>query len=171
MLRHRDRVYGFACQMLRDPDEAADVTQEVFIRLWNARESIDGKRIEAWLMYVTRNACIDVLRHRKTVRGVISHDLDAVDAAVAPDHQPDTVLEGEDFQRRLEQALNELSEPHRSIVVLRELHDMSYAEICAVLDLPMNTVKVYLHRARRSLRHRLAEAVDDVRTIQASVGG
>ncbi|HEX7070877.1 MAG TPA: sigma-70 family RNA polymerase sigma factor [Rhodothermales bacterium] len=157
--RYRHRVYGYAYHMLGDADEAADVTQDVFMRLWSSRDTIDESRLLGWLLHVTRNACIDALRHRRTVRNVIQTDERPIEELAAADERPDADLEVADLQRQLNDALARLSEPHRSIVILREIQEMSYLEICAALNLPMSTVKVYLHRGRRMLRESVAQTV------------
>ena len=159
VLRHRHRVYGYAYYMLGDADEAADVTQDVFLKLWSSRKQMEEKRVLPWLLFVTKNACIDQLRHRRTVRGVMTRDEVALDLAETHETLPDASLEAMDLKEQLERALQELSEPHRSIVILREIQDMSYVEIGAALNLPLTTVKVYLHRGRKMLREKVSGLV------------
>ena len=162
VLRYRQRVYGYAYHMLGDADEAADVTQDVFLKLWSSRDKMEEKRVLAWLLFVTRNACIDQLRHRRTVRAVVDRNEHALDVAMATDERPDAALEGSDLRSRLQEALHELSEPYRSIVILREIQDLSYAEISGALNLPLTTVKVYLHRGRKMLRERVSGLVSSM---------
>lgn len=157
--RYQDRVYGFACYMLKSPADAEDVTQDVLIRLWKGRDGVDADRVLAWLMRVTRNACIDVLRHRKTVRAVTDGEAEP-DEVPHASPSPEAVLEQADDRDVVAAALDRLSEPYRSIVVLRELQGMKYEEISGAMDMPLNTVKVYLHRGRKQLRDVLEEAID-----------
>ena len=161
VMRYRHRVYGYACHMLGSEDDAADVAQEVFIRLWKKRSTVDEARILPWLLSVTRNLCIDALRHRQTVHQLISRNEHELESATSGAPAPDDVLETAELSRQLQEALESLSEPHRSIVILREIQGLSYADICAALDLPMTTVKVYLHRGRRMLRSGVAAAMTD----------
>ena len=156
---HQDRVFSFAVYLLGDRTEAADVTQEVLIRLWRHREALDEDRLLAWLLRVTRNACIDALRRRTARRNVEAPAADGFDRAAARAPMPDAEAEAADFQRHLEQALHRLPEPHRSIVFLREVQELRYDEISGTLDLPLNTVKVYLHRGRKMLRTHLADVL------------
>jgi RNA polymerase sigma-70 factor (ECF subfamily) len=72
--RHRDRIFTFACYCLGNREEAEDVTQEVLIRLWKNLDSLEEPRIVPWLIHVTRNACIDTLRRRRTYRALVSED-------------------------------------------------------------------------------------------------
>jgi RNA polymerase sigma-70 factor (ECF subfamily) len=153
-------VYGFAYHYLNSSESAADVTQDVFVRLWNNRDSIDEYRLIAWLLRVTRNACIDAIRREKAYAKRVETSteilMDKADREPLPDAQAGSAI----FQEHLRKALETLGEPHRSIVVLREIQEYKYEEISDVLDLPLNTVKVYLHRARKSLRKELNERMD-----------
>lgn len=159
--RNRDRIFTFACYCLGDRDEAEDVTQEVLLRLWNNWQRIEVERVGPWLIHVTRNACIDVLRKRRTYRALVTADSEgeAMSRAVSYELDPGEVAEASDFQKHLERALEEIAEPYRSIVILREIQDLKYEEISEALDMPLNTVKVYLHRGRRKLREQLKDYV------------
>jgi RNA polymerase sigma-70 factor (ECF subfamily) len=157
--RHRDRIYTFACYWLGDRDEAEDVTQEVFVRLWKHWDSLEEPRRLPWLLHVTRNACIDALRRRKTYRALVASDPEGetMTRVASPGPGPGAAVETAEFGERLQRALGDLAEPYRSIVILREVQDYRYEEIAATLRMPLNTVKVYLHRGRRKLRDRLRE--------------
>ena len=155
--RHRDRISTFACYYLGNREDAEDVTQEVLLRLWDHWRSIKPEGLPAWITRVTRNACLDALRRRHSYRTVVSAYPDEQILATAADTAPDPAdqLEASDFQRQLEDALQHLPEAHRAVVVLREIQGMKYEEIGDSLDLPLNTVKVYLHRGRQQLRQQL----------------
>lgn len=144
--------------MLRSRDDARDVTQEVLIRFWRRLDEIEEATALAWLMRVTRNACIDVLRQRKRMRDLVSTDAE-VDGLPHDDLPSDHLQQLED-REAIEAAIAALGEPYRSIIILRELQHLKYEEICGALDLPLNTVKVYLHRARKMLRRQLTEVLD-----------
>jgi RNA polymerase sigma-70 factor (ECF subfamily) len=157
--RYRNRIFTFARYCLGDQDDAQDVTQEVLVRLWKNWDSIEPERVEPWIIHVTRNACIDVMRRRSSYRKVVAPDPEgeAMSLASTPAPDPSALTETMDFHAHVERALSTLREPYRSIVVLREIQDYRYEEISAALDMPLNTVKVYLHRARRKLRKELRE--------------
>jgi len=152
---HRDRVFGFAIHFLGNRAEAEDVTQDVFVRLWKNRRSVDPEMIQPWLLRVARNACVDVYRRLRLHRSLISDADGIAESVVAGTPGPDQWTDQQLFDERLTAALEELSEPQKSIVILRELQGFKYEEICEALELPMPTVKVYLHRARRVLRQQL----------------
>ena len=155
--RYRHRVYGFAYHYLVDEDAAADVTQDVFLRMWQNRTKIDDERVLGWLLRVTRNACVDAVRKRNAYRRRIETNSDTIDAQADRAPLPDQQTSASLFNDRLNAALNKLDEPYKSIIILREIQEYKYGEISETLDLPLNTIKVYLHRARKKLRKELSE--------------
>lgn len=160
--QHKDRVYTFAYYFLGNAADAEDVTQDVLIRLWEHHTALDAERLTGWLMRVTRNACIDAYRRRQTYQAAVRVDTEGVayQQAATLMASPDAAVEANEFQRHLQAALSELQEPHRSIVILREVQDLKYEQISELLGLPLNTVKVYLHRGRCALRKALRTRID-----------
>ena len=158
--RYQDRVYGFAYYFLNNREAAEDVTQDVLLCFWENRGEVDPERVQAWLMQVTRNTCIDRLRRRKTQRKVMDVSTDALRRAASRRSSPAEDAEAADFRRHLQTALSQIDEPYRSVVILREVQNLKYKEISEALDMPLNTVKVYVHRGRKKLRHHLAEVLN-----------
>ncbi len=155
---HQHRVYGFATYYLGNPSEAEDVTQEVLLRLWRSLEQVDPATAGAWLMRVTRNACLDSLRSRRSRGKLFVDGLDGpAVVATSREDDPEQALRRRDLEQALLRALANEAEPYRTIALLREVQEMSYQEIAEVTALPLNTVKTYLHRVRRRLRGALAE--------------
>ena len=129
--------------------DAADAAQDALVRVWQKGASIPEDRRRAWCARVSRNAALDLLR-RRAVRPAPSY---GEPVEPADDHaRADRHTESREIGATIDAALDGLGEPYRSIVVLREVEGMAYAEIADALDLPLNTLKVYLHRARRQLR-------------------
>jgi RNA polymerase sigma-70 factor (family 1) len=161
--QYRHRIYTFACYYLGDREAAEDVTQEVLLRLWKHHQQIESARLTAWVIRVTRNACYDAIRKRRSYRALVTSENDGteVESTAADDPDPQAVVEAADFEEHLKRALANVSEPYRTIVVLREIQDMKYEQIASALDMPLNTVKAYLHRGRRLLRDQLREVVGD----------
>ncbi len=157
--RYQQRVYGFAYHYLGSREEAEDVTQEVFIRFWNNRADIDEAQPLGWLLRVTRNAAVDAIRRRNTYRRNVSTNSEMLDYAEGHTASPARDAEDADFRKHLEVALDQMEEPYRSIVILREIQDLKYQEISETLELPLTTVKVYLHRGRKMLRQQLHEVL------------
>jgi RNA polymerase sigma-70 factor (ECF subfamily) len=158
--QYQDRIYGFACYFLKDDTVAKDITQDVFIKFWEHYDDIDHDRAMGWLLKVTRNACIDHIRKRKTRRKSVTVDSENLDRAESQGPSPLAKAEASDFDDHLNEALDHVDEPYRSVVVLREIQDLKYKEIAEALDMPINTVKVYIHRGRKKLRKQLAEVLD-----------
>ena len=159
MHQHQDRVFSYAMHMLSDRAAAADVTQDVFVKLWERWVDMDPDRTSSWLLRVTRNACIDVIRKRKVRNVQPESDAFSLDHIPTDSQGPDRDAAASLFRERLAAALETLGEPHKSIVILREVQEYKYEEIGEILDLPLNTVKVYLHRARKALRKELTETM------------
>jgi RNA polymerase sigma factor (sigma-70 family) len=158
--RYQRRVYSFARYLLSSREEAEDVTQEVLLRLWRHRDGVDEERLPAWLLRVTRNACYDLLRKRRSAAAAgLSPTLDDVAAEAVASAEPDPRARAEaaDFRRRLLAALADLGEPYKSVIILREVQGLPHREIGEALGIPEVTVRVHLHRGRRKLRERLKE--------------
>lgn len=156
---YQDRVYRLARYSVGNREEAEDVTQEVLVRLWQHLDRVEPAGVWPWLVRVTRNAAIDALRRRGSYRAVVVEDPDDTTALRQPSRAPSPYLQAEaaDFRRQLQEALREVAEPYRSVVILREIEQLQYEEIAAAMAMPLNTVKVYLHRGRRMLRAKLRE--------------
>ncbi|MFA6110084.1 MAG: RNA polymerase sigma factor [Candidatus Latescibacterota bacterium] len=156
---HQDRVFTYARYLLGSAEDAEDVTQEVLVRLWDRGRGIAPEGLPAWLTRVTRNACLDLLRQRHWRP---AHETD-VDAELVEDPAPGPAAQTEaaEMHRQLQAGLQRLPEVQRSIVVLREIEGLAYEEIARALELPLNTVKVYLHRGRAQLRQELQRMRED----------
>ena len=160
--RYQRRVYSFARYLLSSREEAEDVTQEVLLRLWRHRQGVDEERLGSWLLRVTRNACYDLLRKRRSeaAAGVVrTFDDEAAREVASGEPGPQDQAEASDFRRRLLEALADLGEPYKSVVILREVQGLPHREIGEALGIPEATVRVHLHRGRRKLRERLKEGV------------
>lgn len=150
--RFRDRLYYHALYIVKSPDEAYDIVQEVFIRAIREPRFFDEDfRIRAWLFRVTSNLCFNQVRDRNR-RGAILDAAPREDSAAAD--QMAQVFAGEQRTEVLA-AMDKLSEEHKDILVLRYYDDLSYAEIADVLDIKLGTVMSRLSRART----RLAEVI------------
>jgi len=160
--KHARRVFSLAVYLLGDREEAEDVTQEVLIQLWRKGHEVDPERIGSWLTRVTRNAAIDTIRRRKPgVRALMDEGDGWIDV---PDGSPgpESLVQSSQLGSRLLAALRAMSEPHRSVVILREIQGLSYREIGEALEMPLSSVRVTLYRGRRRLREELREVQHDV---------
>lgn len=148
--QHRQRIYSFAHYSLRAREDAEDVTQEVFIKLWQNWQKIDHSKLGGWLMRVTRNAVVDHVRKRRSQQENLDQYEDVEDQVGAVNEE--LKLDQDLFRQQLQLAIKSLEDPFRSIVIMRDIQDMSYEEIQRSLDMSPSQVKVYLHRGRRKLR-------------------
>jgi RNA polymerase sigma-70 factor (ECF subfamily) len=161
---HGGRIFTLALYLLGRREDAEDVTQEVLVRLWHHRDRIDSARTGAWVARVTRNLAIDYSRQRRLRAAVLveSADVEAMSVAVSRDATPDRAVIAGELRRTLEAAIAGLDEPYRSILVMREIQGLAYQEIAEALSMPLGTVKVYLHRARRRVRDAVRSEGHDV---------
>lgn len=165
---HKDRVYNITFRMLGNRAEAEDVAQEVFISVF---KTIDHFREEAkfstWLYRVAVNHCKNRIKYLARRHDRDRDELDetsqqangAVSGAPVRAAQPDRALEGAQMERLLQEAIGNLDDDHRIVVVLRDIEDLSIEEICDITGLPDGTVKSRLHRARLALRKKLQRHV------------
>ncbi|MEM7052580.1 MAG: sigma-70 family RNA polymerase sigma factor [Acidobacteriota bacterium] len=160
---YRRRVFSLAFYTLASREEAEEVTQDVLVRFWRRGREIEPQGRLPWILRVTRNACIDLLRHRRVGGEKVPLETEEGGERLrAPQADPEAVTRNKGLRRELRTALAELDEPYRSAVILREVQGLSYQEISAALGQPLNTVKVHIHRGRRRLRERLREVYADV---------
>jgi RNA polymerase sigma-70 factor, ECF subfamily len=154
-------VYALSRRMLADPDEAADATQEVFVRVMRSVIGFRGdSAFGTWLHRVTVNVCLTALRKRSKARAVgmvaggtpfaLPGDDDAM--LVASDASPSEAAETADLLARSEAALARLPEDARAVVVLRDIEGLSTKEVADLLGVTETVVKVRLHRAHARLR-------------------
>ena len=148
--QHRHRVLSFAHYSLRVREDAEDVTQEVFIKLWQHWQKIDHEKLGAWLMRVAHNCVIDHVRKQRPQQTNLDHYADVEDQV--GEESDAAQLDQHHFKNQLQSAIKSLEDPFRSIVIMRDIQGMSYEEIQGSLELSASQVKVYLHRARRKLR-------------------
>jgi RNA polymerase sigma-70 factor, ECF subfamily len=160
-----DRVFSLVLRMVGNRAEAEDIGQEVFVTVFKSIETFRGEsRLSTWLLRIAANHAknrIKYLARRATdgggLQGVPEAALADMGRAPAQSHvdAPDALLEAAQRGSALERAIATLDEEHRLLVVLRDVEELSYDEICEVTGLPEGTVKSRLHRARLALKERL----------------
>lgn len=157
--RYQDAVYGMAKRMLPDGDEAEDLAQRTFIRVWKAAESYEPEaKFTTWLFTIVKNLVFNEVRRRKR-KPTASLDEQEEEGWSPPDEQtmsPDEVLRHKELECAVEKALSALPEKARMAVQLRRSQNMNYEEIGVVLDMSVPAVKSLLFRARQSLRESLS---------------
>ncbi len=146
------RGFAYAWSVLRNREDALDAVQSALLAVWKHRGRLHaGPQRRAWFYRVLRNKCIDIIRRRQS-RPTVQLDPDIPQAA--GDGPSERASRAEQC-RRLREALASLPADLREILILRDYHDLSYAEIARVLEIPAGTVMSRLHRARLALRERV----------------
>jgi RNA polymerase sigma-70 factor (ECF subfamily) len=138
---YQGRVFRMALVILRDSGRAEEVTQDIFLKLWRALPAYDGRAaVSTWLYAIARNTCLSAVRSERYRRTSARDDITEPGAS-----------SGTPLKLSVEQCVERLPELQRQVISLFYLEDRSVSEVAATLDLPQNTVKSHLHRARRAL--------------------
>ena len=155
------RVYGLAWHYLNSVEDARDVTQEAFVRVYRQLDAFEGGRFLAWLLRITRNLCIDQLRRRKArppAEDLRAGEDDAVTPAdTAPNPEQAWLTDGR--KRTVYAALARLSGTSREMILLKEIQGLRLEEIARLLGVPLGTVKSRSSRARVELARQVV-AID-----------
>jgi len=150
----RDKLYRYAFRFVKDGEVAEDVVQDVMYKLWQKREEAEEiENLEAWLMVLTRNRSLDLLRKVKDNHVSMDEAYTVSDQAPVPDK----ILETADLMTLLQQCLNQLPEKQRSIFHLREIEQMTYEEISQMTGFNLDDVKVSLFRARKHIQRMVSK--------------
>jgi RNA polymerase sigma-70 factor (ECF subfamily) len=154
---HWKRVFNIAYKFVAQYDEAEDLTQEIFVKLFSALPTYDRRaQFDTWLTRVSRNLCIDHYRRRRREEEKVTDDIDPdsipIDKLLS---RPDAALEQRAEVAMVRQALAKLPPTYREAVALRDIHELSYEEIALRLQLPDGTVKSRINRGRRELARHL----------------
>jgi RNA polymerase sigma-70 factor (ECF subfamily) len=157
--RFRRKVFHIAYKFTGKHDDAEDLTQEIFLRVFRSLEKFNRDAdFSTWLSSVARNHCIDHYRASKREREVLVEDLVAFDLAPASSGNPHRALEERDRRSFVRRGLEMLPEKLREAVVLRDLQGLSYQEMADRLHLPEGTVKSRINRGREELARLLLRA-------------
>lgn len=157
VLPTKDKLYRFAYKMLGDSEEAQDIVQEVFVKVWNKRDEMDKlENMEAWCMRVTRNMSLDKLKSKKRK---LTDSLDqTMEVSMGDKVTPYRSTEMNDMMQNIGRYIASLPEKQKQVIQLRDVEGYSYKEIGDILEIDINQVKVNLFRARKSVRDNLLNA-------------
>jgi RNA polymerase sigma-70 factor (ECF subfamily) len=151
------KVFNVAYKFVGKHDEAEDLTQDIFLKIFRALNTFDRRaNFQTWIISISRNLCIDHYRSVRKERQTIARDIDSSDLQPATaERGPYQMAEHQDLRAQLRQALETLPVTLRTAVVLRDLQELSYQEIADRLGLPEGTVKSRINRGRIELAHQL----------------
>ncbi len=162
---YQARVFGFVRRMVRNEDEAMDVTQEVFIKAFKHMERFDGRSsLRTWLFRIAHNLCID--RARKHDRGLTETSLEPSGSDDEPMEfadarwDPERIALSQELAGVVDHAVATMSEKLRTVLLLHDKEDMGYDEIARTVDVPVGTVKSRLFLARAHLQQHLCQYLE-----------
>ena len=161
--KYRNLVYHVMMKMVRNPQEAEDLSQEAFIKAFRALGSFNEEfAFSTWLMKIATNNCIDFLRKKKLKTYSIDEPIQYKDERVkieVPDHEPtpEKLLLREERNKMLDDAIQSLPPRYRHVIVLRHKEEKSYEDISEILKLPLGTVKARIFRAREMLNKKIKD--------------
>lgn len=142
------QVYSFAQNMIGNPDDAADLTQDVMIKLWNNRRELQQvNHPKAWALKITRNLCLDWLKKQRP-----ACDEDQVIRNGGYDTDLLRKIESRDVAEAVRQIIDTLPDNQREVMILRELEELEFEEIAQITGLGLNNIRVILSRGRAKVK-------------------
>jgi RNA polymerase sigma-70 factor (ECF subfamily) len=163
--RYQRPVFSLVYRMLRDREQAEDLAQETFVRVFNNIGRYDPKyKFSSWIFKIATNLTIDHIRKKEVATvsidgsryAVTSDEIEASTITVASDDEnPEELLEAKELGESIEGAIGALRPEYRTAILLRHVEGREYQEIADIMSLPLGTVKTFIHRARHELRAKL----------------
>lgn len=163
--RYQRPVFSLIYRMLRDREQAEDLAQETFVRVFNHIDRYDPKyKFSSWIFKIATNLTIDHIRKKEVATvsidgsryAVTSDEIEASTITVASDDEnPEELLEAKELGESIEEAIGGLRAEYRTAILLRHVEGREYQEIADIMGLPLGTVKTFIHRARNELRGKL----------------
>jgi RNA polymerase sigma-70 factor (ECF subfamily) len=162
------KVFNVAYKFVGRQDEAEDLTQDIFLKLFKSLKTFDRRaNFSTWLISVSRNLCIDHYRSMRREHDVVTHDVDVVTLArPSVIDSPQAALEQRDRVALLRAALDKLAPSLRTAVMLRDIQELSYQEIAEKLGVPEGTVKSRINRGRTELSRQIARLREQQETVR-----
>lgn len=156
---YEKKVFNIALRMMGNYDDAKDMAQESLIKVYKSISSFkEQSSLSTWIYRITTNVCLDELRKRKSRKVVYIDenikfdDGEAKKEIVSDEITPEEKVERDEIKRMLNSAISELSDEHKTVIVLRDIQGFSYEEISNITKCPQGTVKSRINRARQALK-------------------
>ena len=156
---YQKKVFNIAFRMIGNLEDASDVSQEVFVKVYKSMKDFRGQSsFSTWIYRITVNVCMDELRKAKNKKVIyIDEDIRTDDGEMKREIEddapgPESIIEGLELKQVVSDAINALLPDHRVVLVLRDIQDFSYEEISRILNIPQGTVKSRINRARLILK-------------------
>lgn len=160
--RHRDKIYGRAFSMMRNEDEALDLSQEAWVKAWQRLKQFQGdSSFATWVTRIVINLCLDLLRKQKRQRAesieMMQEEYGGVERYMAPvTVNPTEGLERSELRQKIDQSMAQLSVAHRTVLILHEYEGLEYKEIAKHMNCSIGTVMSRLFYARRRMASLMA---------------
>ncbi|CAN5651684.1 MAG: sigma-70 family RNA polymerase sigma factor [Gemmatimonadota bacterium] len=164
--RYQRPVFSLIYRMVRDREQAEDLSQETFVKVFNHLDKYDPKyKFSSWIFKISSNLSIDALRKKELAtvsldgsrHAVTEEQIESSRITVeSRTENPEEYLEAKELGEEIEQAIGTLRAEYRTAILLRHVEGRPYEEIAEVMGVPLGTVKTYIHRARNELRGSLA---------------
>lgn len=157
LFRHRDKIYARAMMMMRNEEEAMDLSQEAWVKSWQRLHQFQGdSSFATWMTRIVINLCLDQIRRQKKMRAEsieqIEEEAGGVERQMPVEHvNPIEGLEKEELRKRIDEAMAKLTDAHRTVLVLHEFQGMEYKEIARKVGISIGTVMSRLFYARRRM--------------------
>jgi RNA polymerase sigma-70 factor, ECF subfamily len=158
MRKYQNSVYNLCRKMVRNPEEARDLSQEAFVKTFATLERYNPVyAFSSWLYKITANLCIDHIRKQRMKLLSLDEPVTSDEGTIGreiqdPGQRPDEVSERSEMRAAIQAAIDRLPEHYREILMLRHQQQLSYEEIARELSIPLGTVKARIHRAREGLK-------------------
>lgn len=155
--RYQKQIYSLAYRLTNNAEDAQDLTQEVFIKLYQVLDKFDGKRnFFSWMYKVATNVCYTALRRKPQQSVPLEKVIEFAPIIPQSDSQPEDYTERKEIQRLIQEAVAQLPENYRVPIVLRYVEEMSYQQIAEAMGLPLTTIETRLYRGKSLLQRRLS---------------
>ncbi len=158
---HRQAIFHIAFKIIRNSEEARDLVQETFIKAFSSLKTYDPSyRFSTWLYKIAANCSIDSIRKRKINAMSLDKPISTKDGEVRMEvadfsYHPEHDLDSKRKRVSIEEAINELPDKYREVIIMRHKEDKPYEEIAGILHVPVGTVKARIFRARELLKKKL----------------
>jgi len=158
--KHQRLVFNMVLRMLRDYEEASEITQEAFFAAWQGLPSFRGEaRFATWLYRIAYNCALKQLERRKRERSLqAAMEAEHILEGVNKQQRTEVILELRAQQAIVREQIEKLPTKYRMVLILRHLQEMTYEEMADILTMPIGTIKTHLFRARHLLKERLYNA-------------